>query len=76
MNKHDLSNLTFLMNCTDAQFDNWCKTASSDDFLYALELFAEMRKEKTIKQLDEPIHDLSNAKSILNKFTLKGQNGL
>lgn len=76
MNSRDLNNLTFLMTCTEDQFEKWCKTASTDDFVYALELFAQMRKEKLNNQLDEPIHDLSDAKSVLHKFTLKGQHGL
>ena len=76
MNSRDLNNLTFLMACTEEQFEKWCKTASTDDFVYALELFAQMRKEKLNNQLDEPIHDLSDAKSVLHKFTLKGQHGL
>jgi hypothetical protein len=45
--------------------------ATPDDYDYALGLFKAKRAYDLMNQLDNPIFDLSDAKSVINKFTLK-----
>ena len=72
MNSRDISNLQFLMNASNEEFEQWCLRATPDDYDYALSLFKAKRAIDMMHQLEKPVNDISDAKSLLYKFTLKG----
>lgn len=69
MNDHDRKNLEFLLTSDNKTLSKWYKTLEMDDIAYALEL---LDTYTTIKALtsDEEINDLSQAKTLLKKYTL------
>ena len=71
MNNRDLNNLEFLIRASEEEFEQWCQRATPDDYDYALGLFKAKRAYDLMNQLDKPIFDLTDAKSVINKFTLK-----
>lgn len=75
MNRRDLNNLQFLMNASDEEFEQWCLRATPDDYEYALSLFKAKRAIDMMHQLEMPVDNLDDAKSLLHKFTLKGNHG-
>ncbi len=72
MNNRDLNNLQFLMNASNEEFEQWCLRATPDDYDYALSLFKAKNAIDMIHQLEKPVNDISDAKDILKKYTLKG----
>ena len=76
MSRRDLNNLQFLMRASDEEFEQWCLRATPDDYDYALSLFKAKRAIDMMHQLEQPVNDLEDAKSLLHKFTLKGHHGL
>ena len=72
MNNRDLNNLQFLMRVSDEEFDQWCLRATPDDYDYALSLFKAKNAIDMMHQLEKPVNDISDAKDILKKYTLKG----
>jgi len=72
MNNRDINNLQFLMRVSDEEFEQWCLRATPDDYDYALSLFKAKNAIDMIHQLEKPINDISEAKDILKKYTLKG----
>lgn len=74
MNKQDQSNLNFIMSLSEEEYDMWLQTISDDYAEYAFRLFEMARSELTLKKVEvtDDIVDLSNAKNLLGKFTLKG----
>jgi hypothetical protein len=46
--------------------------ATPDDYDYALSLFKAKRAIDMMHQLEKPVNDISDAKDILKKYTLKG----
>ena len=76
MSRRDLNNLQFLMRASDEEFEQWCLRATPDDYDYALSLFKAKRAIDMMHQIEQPVNDLDEAKSLLHKFTLKGQHGL
>ena len=72
MNNRDLNNLQFLMRVSDEEFEQWCLRATPDDYDYALSLFKAKRAIDMMHQLETPVNDISDAKDILKKYTLKG----
>ena len=65
------NNLEFLIRASEEEFEQWCQRATPDDYDYALGLFKAKRAYDLMNQLDKPIFDLTDAKSVINKFTLK-----
>jgi len=60
------------MRVSDEEFEQWCLRATPDDYDYALSLFKAKNAIDMIHQLEKPINDISEAKDILKKYTLKG----
>ena len=79
MTLNDRNNLRFLMKSAPEQLAGWYRTASADDIEYAMELLTAARNElmvnemkamdRELKKLDRII-DVSDAKTLLSKFTL------
>lgn len=79
MTLNDRNNLRFLMKSAPEQLAEWYRTASADDIEYAMELLTAARNElmvnemkamdRELKKLDRII-DVSDAKTLLSKFTL------
>ena len=79
MTLNDRNNLKFLMKSAPEQLAEWYRTASADDIEYAMELLTAARNElmvnemkamdRELKKLDRII-DVSDAKTLLSKFTL------
>ena len=72
MNNRDINNLQVLMRVSDEEFDQWCLRATPDDYEYALSLFKAKNAIDMMHQLEKPVNDISDAKDILKKYTLKG----
>jgi hypothetical protein len=74
MNKQDQSNLNFIMSLSEEEYDMWLQTISDEYAEYAFQLFEMARAELALKRVEvtDDIRDLSNAKNVLGKFTLKG----
>lgn len=74
MNKHDRDNLQFLLSADKSTMDQWYQTVSEDDVEYALELLQLYRTELELREFDlidaEAEQDLSQAQSVLSRFTL------
>ncbi len=69
MNKHDRDNLAFLMVISPEGLAAWYESVSADDHAYAMELLYAAQIEFGI---NTEVEDLSDAKSELSRFTLKG----
>ena len=54
MNEHDLGNLEFLRNLSDAGLKAWFEQASEDDVLYAQELLNQWEE-----QMDRELHGVA-----------------
>ncbi len=74
MNPYDLNNLSYIMSLNNEQFDEWMLTVSDDDINYAIEIIQARRAELIMAEHDllEDELDVTEAQSILSKFTLKG----
>lgn len=75
MNDHDKSNLQYIMALSQEEFEVWYAEISDDDAEYAIELLKKARQELVaieIELLDE-VETLTEAKNILDRFTLKGK---
>lgn len=72
MNDHDKSNLNFILNLDEDQFDKWYAKISPDDVDYAIELLKQARSQLYMAQSEllDPIEDVTEAKSLLKKFML------
>ena len=75
MNAWDKNNLMFIMKLSNKELIEWFMESSEDDRLYAEELLARAHLELDIKDLEfsDMVEDLSEAKSVLKQFTLKGK---
>lgn len=74
MNDWDRNNLQFIMSLTPEQFDEWYSSISQDDVEYAIEIIKQARSETVVKMAEifDETEDLSLARTVLSKFTLKG----
>jgi hypothetical protein len=74
MNDWDKNNLDFIMSLSSKEFDAWYECLDDDDIKYAMELLAQARAEVAdhLTSLKEEVVDLSQAKKVLCKYTLKG----
>ena len=63
MDNYDFHNLEFLMNITDADFDDWLDQASDDDIDYALELIKLAKLE-----LIDDVDNLDEAMAVIQKI--------
>lgn len=72
MNNWDLNNFHFIMNLSEAEFDEWMQSISDDDVQYAIELIraARAETETNIQTLEDEDMDLTAAQSVLAKFRL------
>ena len=52
MNKDDLNNLGYLMNLSEADFDQWMDAASGNDIDYALELIKLAKVEHLMQEFE------------------------
>ena len=75
MNDWDKNNLMFIMKLSNKELTDWFLESSEDDRIYAEELLAEAHLEIDIKLLElyDNAEDITEAKSLLNQFTLKGK---
>ena len=75
MNKHDRDNLQFLLSADKKTMESWYQTVGEDDVEYALELLQLYRTELELREFEiidtEAEQDLSQAQSVLSRFTLK-----
>lgn len=74
MNDYDINNLNYIMSLNEKQFDEWMLTVSHDDINYAIEII-QARRAELIEQEHELLEndlDVTEAATILSKFTLKG----
>jgi hypothetical protein len=76
MNDWDKNNLQFILALDENQFDEWYSSISDDDADYAMELLKAARAEVAMQiaeLYDNTAEDnLSDAKEVLGRFTLKG----
>ena len=76
MNNWDKNNLQFILSLDENQFDEWYSSISDDDADYAMELLKAARAEVAMQiaeLYDNTVEDnLSDAKEVLGRFTLKG----
>lgn len=85
MNERDRQNLDFLMSASPDVLRDWYNSVSEDDVNYASELLRLASEELDRKALIAAAHDClalndetidcSEAKAVIAKFMLKGQNG-
>ena len=52
MNKEDLNNLGYLMNLSEADFDQWMNAASGKDIDYALELIKLAKVQHLMQEFE------------------------
>ena len=80
MDQHDLRNLRFLLSLGKIGLIRFMQQASEDDVIYANELLARYRQEIEEKAMlymmyssdaQDEVDDVSQAKEVLSKFTLK-----
>jgi hypothetical protein len=64
------------MSLTPEQFEQWYETISQDDIDYALDLIKRARAELTeqVANLHDDVVELTEARTVLEKFTLRGIN--
>lgn len=74
MNTYDKNNLNYLLSLDSVGLERFCRNASEDDRVYALELLIAYRAELEVEKLEkmDNVESLSEAKKILDKFTLRG----
>lgn len=74
MNSHDLNNLNYILSLNESEFDEWILTLGDDDITYAIEVIQHRRAELALQEarLIDEVEDMSEAQSVLSKFTLKG----
>jgi hypothetical protein len=77
MNLKNLAELSRLMDMTDEEYDVWLDQASDEEVDRSIELFEEGRREMNIKAqsletIIEAAEDVTEAKSLLEQFTLRG----
>lgn len=74
MNDYDLNNLKYIMSLDEHQFDEWMMKVGDDDINYAIEIIQARRVEIALleAELFDEVEDLSEANTILSKYTLKG----
>ena len=74
MNKHDRSNVDYILSLTDDQLQEWFESISEDDRDYAVELLRMARTELTIKAYDlienqiAAMGQYTTAKKVLAKY--------
>ena len=75
MNDRDQRNLDFILSLTPEQFEEWYSSISQDDIGYAIEIMKQARAVTAEKIADffDNAEDLSLARSLLTRFTLKGK---
>jgi len=74
MNDWDKNNLMFIMKLSRQELIEWFMESSEDDRLYAEELLARAHLLLDVKEVEffDDTEDLSDAKTVLKQFTLKG----
>lgn len=74
MDQYDKDNLNFILNLPEDEVPVWFESISFDDRLYAMELLSAYRAELSLMeaQVHDDVEELTEAMTILNKFTLKG----
>jgi predicted nuclease of restriction endonuclease-like RecB superfamily len=75
MNKEDQRNLQFIMSLSEEEYDIWLQTINDEYAEYAFQLFEMARAELALKRVEvtDDVTDISKAKNLLGKFTLKGK---
>jgi hypothetical protein len=74
MNDKDKYNLQFMLSLSTNEFADWYQSISFTDREYANELLDQAKKEITMQvaSMHDDILDVTDAKKLLKKFTLKG----
>ena len=80
MDPKNLAELSRLMDMTDEEYDAWLDQASDEEVDRSIELFEEGRREmkakvQSLETIIEVATDMTEAKSLLEQFTLRGQIG-
>lgn len=75
MNDHDKSNLQYIMALSQEEFEVWYAEISDDDAEYAIELLKKARKALVTAEMEllDEVETFTEAKNILDRFTLKGK---
>lgn len=80
MNQHDRDNLMFILTSPEEVLRDWWDKIDNDDKIYALELLQMYREELSLAEqyydafnkAENKNMDVTEAKSVLKKFTLRG----
>lgn len=76
MNEWDRDNLNFIMNISPETLRDFLSIMSPDDVAYAFELIKTAKAEMLVEQMEfDEVNshiELSDAGTVLSKFTLKG----
>jgi len=74
MNDWDKNNLNFILSLNEQEFTDWYECLDDDDIEYAMEILKQARIEiaMQVASLHDDIEDVSDAKTVLKQFTLKG----
>lgn len=74
MNDWDRGNLDFILNCTDADLEDFYSWASDEDLIYALQLIHLAKAELIVEEIEliesEADEDVSQAQTVLQRFRL------
>lgn len=75
MNKHDRSQLNYIMSLSDEEFEAWALSVPEDDIKYAMELIQAARTESFLQEqnlLEMALEDstFDEARAVLEKFRL------
>jgi hypothetical protein len=75
MNDYDKNNLKFIMALTQEEFEVWYAEISDDDAEYAMELLKKARQALVTAEMEllDEVETFTEAKNILDRFTLKGK---
>jgi hypothetical protein len=75
MNNYDRTQLNFIMNLSDEDFEAWADQVDADDIQYAMELIQQARlemalQEQELMEADLEDSDFAEARAVLKQFTL------
>lgn len=76
MNNYDRTQLNFIMNLSDEDFEAWADQVDADDIQYAMELIQQARlemalQEQELMEADLEDSDFAEARAVLKQFTLR-----
>ena len=77
MDPKNLAELSRLMDMADEEYDAWLDQASDEEVDRSIKLFEEGKREmkakvQSLESIIEAAEDMTEAKSLLEQFTLRG----